>query len=96
MSGNAGTSGVGAFTVVATTGRGLNSHEIAKGAMGHILHIADTAPPELKAQAEAFQDRVYHVLVSACMEAKRAERTDLYNLFNTKGHSDMAEIIRTL
>lgn len=86
----------GSVNVQTTEGRGMNSEEIAANAVAKIISISDTADPIIKAQAEAFRDRMYWVIVAACDQSIKSDRTTLFNLFKTNGHGDMAEILRTL
>ncbi len=74
----------------------MNSEEIAANAVAKIISISDTADPIIKAQAEAFRERMYWVIVAACDQSIKSDRTTLFNLFKTNGHDDMAEILRTL
>ena len=50
----------------------------------------------VKAQAEAFKSKVYHVIVLACKDAINSDRTTMCNLFSQQGHKDMADILRSL
>jgi|TARA_R100000951_G_scaffold101710_1_gene93388 hypothetical protein len=86
----------GSVNVQTTEGRGMNSEEIAANAVAKIISISDTADPIIKAQAEAFRERMYWVIVAACDQSIKSDRTTLFNLFKTNGHGDMAEILRTL
>ncbi len=74
----------------------MNSEEIAANAVAKIISISDTADPIIKAQAEAFRERMYWVIVAACDQSIKSDRTTLFNLFKTNGHGDMAEILRAL
>jgi hypothetical protein len=87
---------IGQVKVQTTSNRGFTSEEIALNAVDKIISISETAQPEIKAQAEAFKERMYWVIVSACDQAIKSDRTTLYNLFKSNGHADMAEILRTL
>ena len=50
----------------------------------------------LKAQAEAFKQRMYYVIVQACQDAILSNQTTLHNMLSKQGHEDMADIIRRL
>jgi len=89
----ANTSGVGVST---TQYRGFTPEEIAERAVEKIVSVSEEAEPMVKAQAEAFKTRVFHVIVAACKDAIRSDRTTLYNLLSKQGHTDMAEILRRL
>ena len=76
--------------------RGFTPEEIAERAVEKIVSVSEEADPMVKAQAEAFKTRVFHVIVAACKDAIRSDRTTLYNLLSKQGHADMAEILRRL
>tara|TARA_R100000656_G_scaffold122795_1_gene98687 strand:- start:1639 stop:1929 length:291 start_codon:yes stop_codon:yes gene_type:complete len=90
---SANTNGVGVKT---TQYRGFTPEEIAERAVEKIISVAEEADPMVRAQAEAFKGRVFHVIVAACKDAIRSDRTTLYNLLSKQGHEDMAEILRRL
>ena len=86
----------GAFAVHTTKDRGHSEEELAAHAVEKIISIADSAPPELKQQANAFKQRMFYVIVLALKQAVKSDRTTLYNLLKQQGHEDMAEILRKL
>jgi hypothetical protein len=90
---NAAVNGVGVET---TQHRGFTPEEIAERAVNKVVSVSEGADPMVRAQAEAFKDRVYHVILAACKDAIKSDRTTLYNLFNKQGHKEMAEILRRL
>ena len=45
---------------------------------------------------ETFKNRLFHVIVNACNDAIRSDRTTLTNLLDQQGHKDMADILRRL
>ena len=87
---------IGAFDVQTTENRGHTPEELALNAVKKIISIADDADPVLKQQAEAFRDRMFHVLVHTLGQAIKSDRTTLYNEFKKQGHDDVAEILRKL
>jgi|TARA_R110000787_G_scaffold198494_1_gene309586 hypothetical protein len=87
---------IGAFDVQTTENRGHTPEELALNAVQKIISIADDADPVLKQQAEAFRDRMFHVLVHTLGQAIKSDRTTLYNEFKKQGHDDVAEILRKL
>jgi hypothetical protein len=89
----AAVNGVGVET---TNYRGFTPEEIAERAVNKVVYISEKTDPIIQAQAEAFKSRVYHVILAACKDAIKSDRTTLYNLFNKQGHEDMAEILRRL
>jgi|TARA_R110000751_G_scaffold7098_1_gene29517 hypothetical protein len=86
----------GSVNVQTTENRGMNAEEIALNAIEKIINISETADPIIKSQAHDFKERMYWVIVIACNQAIKSDRTTLYNLFKSNGHKEMAEILRTL
>jgi hypothetical protein len=81
---------VQAFT---TSGRGMNCEEIADLALRKIIHIADTAPPELRDQAHQFKERIRPVLIRYLHQAIKSDRTTLHNQLRAAGFPDVADIV---
>lgn len=86
-------SAVGLVQAHATSGRGLNVEEIADMAMRKIIHVADTAPPELREQANQFKVNIRRLLVTYLHQAIRSDRTTLYNQLRGAGFPEVADII---
>ena len=87
---------VNGVNVITTENRGFTPEEIAARAVEKIVSISANADPMVKAQAEAFKSRVYHVIVLACKDAINSDRTTMCNLLTKQGHKDMADILRSL
>ena len=86
----------GDINVQTTSGRGHTPEELSANAVAKIISISGTADPVLKQQAEAFRDKMFHVIVHTLKQAIKSDRTTLYNEFKKQGHGDMAEILRKL
>jgi len=86
----------GICEVHTTEHRGFTSEEIAERAVGKIVSIAESADPVVREQAEAFKGRLFHVIVKACNDAIKSDRTTLSNLLTQQGHNDMAGILRKI
>ena len=82
--------------VVSTSGRGMTPEEVVDLAMGKIMHVADTAPPEIAVQANAFKDRLRAVVLHYMKQAVASDRTTVYNALTDAGHPELAELIRRL
>lgn len=87
---------VNGVSVHTTINRGRTPEEVAQEAVAKIISISETAEPALKQQAEAFQDRMYHVIVYAIEQGIRSDHTTLINTLTAQGHTDTAELIRKL
>ncbi len=88
-----GASGIGEVKAFGTKGRGLNVEEIAELALRKMLHIADTAHPDLREQAHQFRDRIRYVLIHYLHQAIKSDRTTLYNELRGAGFPEVAEIV---
>ena len=86
----------GAFAVHTTKDRGHSEEELAAHAVEKIISIADSAPPELKQQANAFKQRMFYVIVLALKQAVKSDRTNVYNLLCDAGQPKLAEALRRL
>ena len=86
----------GSVSEETTEQRGFTPEEIAKRACEKIISISEGTDPVLKAQAEAFKQRMYYVIVQACQDAILSNQTTLHNMLSKQGHEDMADIIRRL
>lgn len=92
MIGVDGKSLAGEIKVYTTSHRGLNVDELSEMALAKLLHVADTAAPALKEQAETFRAQIKVVLMRYMHQAIKSDRTTLYNQLKP-GHPDVAEII---
>jgi hypothetical protein len=92
MIGTDGVSLAGNVKAYTTSGRGLNVEELAEMALPKLLHVADTACPALKEQAEIFRAHIKQLLMQYMHQAIKSDRTTLYNQLKP-GHPDLAEII---
>tara|TARA_R110000796_G_scaffold79588_2_gene176727 strand:+ start:1115 stop:1405 length:291 start_codon:yes stop_codon:yes gene_type:complete len=86
----------GICEVHTTENRGFTPEEIAKRSVGKIVSIAESADPAVREQAEAFKNRLFHVIVKACNDAIQSDRTTLSSLLIQQGHNDMADILRKI
>lgn len=88
-----GAGAVGQPQAYTTSGRGLNVEELADMAMRKIIYVADTAPPELREQANQFKAQVRQLLVQYMQQAIRSDRTTLYNNLRGAGFPEVANIV---
>jgi hypothetical protein len=87
---------VGSVLVETTEGRGFTPEEIAERCLNRVVSVADTAMPEVQAQAQAFKDQIRAVLVFYMKEAAKSDRTTVYNALLDAGQKDLAELIRRM
>jgi len=84
---------IGDVRAYTTSGRGLNVEELADMAMRKLIHVADTAAPALREQAEQFKMQVRLLLIAYMHQAIKSDRTTLYNKLRDAGNAEIAEII---
>ena len=89
-------SSIGDVVVKTTENRGLSPEELAERAVEQIVSVSDSVDPIVKQQAEAFKNRIYHVVLGIILQGIRSDRTTLMNEFIQQGHPDIADILRRL
>ena len=87
---------IGDVVVKTTENRGLSPEELAERAVDQIVSVSDSVDPIVRQQAEAFKNRIYHVVLGIIKQAVKSDRTTLYNEFIQQGHPDIADILRRL
>ena len=87
---------VGKVDVHATEGKGHDPEFWAAQATKKICDISIDAPEHVKAQAVAFQNQIYTVILYTIKNAIESRDTTLINLLIKQGHGDMARIIKEL
>ena len=89
-------SNIGEVVVKTTENRGLSPEELAERAVEQIVSVSDSVDPIVRQQAEAFKNRIYHVVLGIIKQAIKSDRTTLVNEFIQQGHPDIADILRRL
>lgn len=87
---------VTSVNVATSDNGGLTTDQLVELAMDKILNVADTAPPAIRDQAEAFRDNLEHVVRHYIDLARQEERATMAHMAQSQGHDDLAEIIRRL
>ena len=87
---------VGKVDVHATEGKGHDPEFWAAQATKKICDISIDAPEHVKAQAVAFQNQIYTVILYTIKNAIESRDTTLINLLIKQGHEEMAKIIKEL
>jgi len=90
------TAGVTPFTVnvMTSTGGGHTPEQIAELCVARLINIADTAPPELAAQANAFRQQLLAVVLHYVRLAVTEDRTTVAIKLEQAGLSGLAQQIR--
>jgi|TARA_R100000700_G_scaffold4361_7_gene7705 hypothetical protein len=89
-------SNLGDVVVKTTERRGLSPEELAERAVEQIVSVSSSVDPVVRQQAEAFRNRIYHVVLGIIKQAIKSDRTTLINEFIQQGQSDTADILRRL
>ena len=89
-------SNIGEVVVKTTENRGLSPEELAERAVDEIVSVSSSVDRIVRQQAEAFKNRIYHVVLGIINQAIKSDRTTLMNEFIQQGHPDIADILRRL
>ena len=87
---------VGNLGVTTKDNRGHTIEEVAEMATNKIVSISDTAPAPIKAQAHAFKNACYKIIVYYMQEAVNNHMCTICNKLEKQGQKDLANIIRRL
>lgn len=88
-----GSSEIGLVQAHTTSGRGLNVEELADMAMRKMVHVADTAHPEIREQVNQFKLSIRALLITYMHQAIKSDRTTLYNNLRGAGFPEVADIV---
>ena len=78
-------SNLGDVVVKTTERRGLSPEELAERAVEQIVSVSSSVDPVVRQQAEAFRNRIYHVVLGIIKQAIKSDRTPLINEFIQQG-----------
>ena len=87
---------VGSVVVATTQDKGHDPEFWAKAASDRIVSVGGNCHPLIAQQAEAFKQSVETTVSFYIKEAIKSDRTTLIAELEMQGHSDMANIIRSL
>ena len=89
-------SNLGDVVVKTTEYRGFSPEELAEHAVEQIVSVSSSVDPVVRQQAEAFRNRIYHVVLGIIKQAIKSDRTTLFNEVTQQGHPELADILRRL
>jgi hypothetical protein len=75
---------------------GLNTEQLTQLAMDKVINVADSAPPAIKDQAEAFRGSIENVLRHYIELARREERATIAHRMAKAGQTEMADLVRRI
>lgn len=87
---------IGTVETIATSGRGLNPDELTRMIMPKLIYISPDIPPDVRAAAEAQQDRMAALVRHYFEISQRSERTTVYNILKNAGHDAAADLVKEL
>jgi len=73
---------------------GLPMEDLAELCATKIIHVADSAPPEIREQARLFQEHLRQVLLEYFQRAAKSERATCIQLLLKGGYTDAASLLR--
>jgi hypothetical protein len=79
-----------------TTNRGFTPEELSQQCVDSLMNVSDSAPPAIRDQAQAFKERLRHVVELYMHQVVKSDRTTVCNAINEAGQRDLAELIRRL
>lgn len=86
----------GAVSVYTTSGRGSTPEEIAERCVAKLIHVSESAPPEIRAQAREFRGAIEVVVVRYLREAIENDRVWVCAALRAAGSPELAEYVRSL
>lgn len=87
---------IGPVIVKTTSNRGFTPAELTEDVISKIIHVADTAHPEIREQAIAFRERLRPIICGAMTQAVKSDRTTLAARLTEVGQHEAAKIIGRL
>lgn len=88
--------GLGPVVVNTTTNGGFPVEYWADRLLEKIIHVSDSAVPEIRDQANAFRAQLKPAIVYYMQQSINSDRTTLAAKLKETGHNDVAEIIGRL
>ena len=93
---NAAETGVFKVDVSTTTNGGHPPEFWAKRCTERLISVADSAPPALREQAQAFKDQMEQVVLFHMKRAIQSDRTTVGHAVTEAGQPKLAELLRRL
>lgn len=75
---------------------GLSTEQLTELAMDKVINVADSAPPAIRDQAEAFRGSIENVLRHYIELARREERATIAHRMSKAGQKEMADLVRRI
>lgn len=91
---NAAETGVFKVDVSTTTNGGHPPEFWAKRCAERLISVADSAPPALREQAQAFKDQMEQVVLFHMKRAIQSDRSTVGHMLAEAGQPNLAELVR--
>lgn len=91
---NAAETGVFKVDVSTTTNGGHPPEFWAKRCTERLISVADSAPPALREQAQAFKDQMEQVVLFHMKRAIQSDRSTVGHMLAEAGQPNLAELVR--
>ncbi len=88
--------GVTPVNVMTSDEGGLTSEQITELALDKIVRVADTAPPAIRDQAQAFKENIREVVFHYIELSRREERATMAQRLSKSGNQQLADLVRRL
>jgi len=89
-------SGVGDVEVHTTTNRGHPPEFYAERICARLMFVADEAPPPIRDQALAFQERMKVIVLAGIRNAILSDHTTIMGVLRQAGMEDAAKLVHSL
>lgn len=86
----------GDVVVTTTSGRGRTPDEIAERLVAKLVFVSEGAPPAIRDQALAYQNRIRAVCAAYLHDAIKSDRVTLSNRLTEAGHPEAAALIQRI
>ncbi len=87
---------LGLVETIVTSGRGLNPDELTRLIMPKLIYISPEIPADIRAAAEAQQERMAALVRHYFAQAQKSQNTTVWNILKNAGHDAAAEMVRNL
>lgn len=87
---------VQSVNVMTSNEGGLSTEQLTELAMDKVINVADSAPPAIRDQAEAFRGSIENVLRYYIELARREERATIAHRMAKAGQKEMADLVRRI
>lgn len=87
---------IGTVETIVTSGRGLNPDELTRMIMPKLIYISPEIPADVRAAAEAQQDRMAALVRHYFVQAQKSQNTTIYNVLKNAGHDAAADLVKEI